>query len=57
MKIVLLAEPVSMSAPLKLSLKVTSIKLIPKFAQIVALVQMYARLKQFTPHSQIVQYR
>ena len=42
MKIALLAEPASMNAPLKRSLKVTFIKLMLKFAQIVAHVQMYA---------------
>jgi len=43
MKIALLAEPALMNAPLKRSLKVIFTKLILKFAQIVAHVQMYAR--------------
>ena len=51
MQIVLLAEPVSMNARLKQFLKATFIKLIPKFAPIAALVQMFALLKQFTRHS------
>ena len=42
MKIALLAEPALMNAPLKRSLKATSIKLMLKFAQIAAHVQMYA---------------
>ena len=54
MKIVQLVEPVSMSAPWKLLLKATFIKLMQKFAQIAELVQMYARLKQFTPHNRTV---
>ena len=56
MKIVLLVEPVSMSAPWKLLLKATFIKLMQKFALIAELVQMYARLKQFTPHNRTVQH-
>jgi len=43
MKIVLLAEPASMNAPLKQSLKATFTKSMLRFAQIVAHVQMYAR--------------
>jgi len=42
MKNALLAEPALMNAPLKRSLKATFIRLILKFAQIVAHVQMYA---------------
>jgi hypothetical protein len=42
MKIALLAEPASMNAPLKQSRKATFIKLMLRFAPIVAHVQMYA---------------
>jgi hypothetical protein len=48
MMIAPLAEPASMNARLKLLLKVISTKLILRFAQIVVLVPMFARLKQFT---------
>jgi len=54
MKIALLAGLALMNAPLKRSRKATFIKLILKFALIVAHVLMYVLLKQFTRHNSAV---
>lgn len=52
MKIALLAAAVLMNAPWMLFLKVISTKLIPTYALTAVLVQMFARLMQFTPNRQ-----
>jgi GAF domain-containing protein len=51
MTIVLLAALVLMNARLKQYLKEINIRLIQKFAPIVAHALMFARLKQFTPNN------
>lgn len=51
MTIVQLAEHVLMNVRLKQSVKVIFIKLILTSAQIVVLVLMFVRLKQFLPHN------